>query len=210
MTQTDTTVGSVLDRLIADAEESSEITSEPQAKPVSKSVSYTTGLPARYRDEWPRPESDEWQRPFEKIIEKSNNGGIIGLIGPRGTGKTRFAAEAIRDISPEAATYTTAMQLFLRLRASYGKKAAESEDEIVNEMSRARLLVLDEVQERGNTAWEDRILTHILDRRYGAMKPTILIANLTESALIECLGDSIVSRLKETGGIIEVNGAVYR
>ena len=72
------------------------------------------------------------------------------------------------------------------------------------------MLILDEVQERGNTAWEDRILTHILDRRYGAMVPTIIIANLTESALVECLGDSIISRLTETGGVIEIDGPSHR
>lgn len=147
---------------------------------------------------------------FTKIMNKSEEGGIIALIGHRGTGKTRLAAEAMRNLAPEKGLYATAMGLFLRLRASYGKASKESEDEIVREMARTPLLILDEVQERGNTAWEDRILTHILDRRYGAMMPTIIIANLTEAALVDCLGESIISRLSETGGIIEITGPSHR
>ncbi len=143
-------------------------------------------------------------------MRRIRDGGIIALIGPRGTGKTRLAAEAMRDFAREHGHYTTAMGLFLRIRASYARNNDESEKEIVTHMTKTRLLVLDEVQERGNTAWEDRLLTHILDSRYGAMAPTIIIANLTESALADCMGDSIISRLEETGGIIEISGPSHR
>lgn len=183
----------------------------PGTAPAPRNISPRTEIPKRYRAEWPRPMADAaWVERFGKVMGKIEEGGIIALIGPRGTGKTRLSAEAVRNHAPEEASYTTAMALFLRIRASFGKNSKESEDDVVTEMARAPLLVLDEVQERGNTAWEDRILTHILDRRYGAMLPTIVIANLTESALVECLGDSIISRLTETGGVIEINGPSHR
>lgn len=175
-----------------------------------RSISHTTDLPKRYRAEWNRPMDAVWMDHFRKVTGTVETGGIIALIGPRGTGKTRLAAESIRNHSPEKAIYTTAMGLFLRIRASFGKSSKESEDQIVSELSRCPLLVLDEVQERGNTPWEDRLLTHILDRRYGAMSPTILIANLTLSALVDCLGDSITSRLNETGGILQIDGPSFR
>lgn len=177
----------------------------------ARDISPKTEIPKRYRAEWQRPQLDPvWMGNFSKVMAKIEDGGIVALIGPRGTGKTRLAVESARNLSPDSAHYTTAMGLFLRIRASFGKSSKESEDDIVSAMSKAPLLILDEVQERGNTAWEDRLLTHILDRRYGAMAPTIVIANLTESALVECLGDSIISRLTETGGILEIDGPSHR
>lgn len=175
-----------------------------------RDVSPATGLPKRYRPEWDRPDDPDWRGHFGRIMNRIEAGGIVALIGPRGTGKTQLAAEAMRNFSPETGTYTTAMGLFLRIRASFGKANRESEDDIVQEMARTPLLVLDEIQERGNTPWEDRLLTHVLDRRYGGMRPTLVIANLTESGLIDCLGDSIISRLQETGGILEIAGPSHR
>jgi DNA replication protein DnaC len=176
-----------------------------------RDIAFRTEVPKRYRAEWERPMLDPvWMAHFAKIMQKAEDGGIIALIGPRGTGKTRFATEAMRNLAPAKGSYTTAMGLFLRIRASFGKASKESEDDIVRDMATTKLLILDEVQERGNTAWEDRILTHILDRRYGAMAPTIIIANLTEAALVDCLGDSIISRLTETGGILEIDGPSHR
>lgn len=175
-----------------------------------RSISPFSGLEKRYRGEWPRPQDEDWLQKFASVMRKVETGGIVALIGERGNGKTRMAAEAMRNFSPEKGTYTTAMGLFLRIRASFGKMSRESEDEIVRELSRTPLLILDEVQERGNTPWEDRLLTHILDRRYASVSPTIVIANLKESALAECLGESIISRMEETGGILELAGKSHR
>jgi DNA replication protein DnaC len=195
--------------LIESAPEAGEPITIPAA--AKRNISPRTELPRRYRYEWERPEMDlVWMDYFERLMKRVDDGGIIALIGPRGNGKTRLAAEAMRNHSPDSGTYTTAMGLFLRIRASFGKTSRETEGEVVREMATTRLLILDEVQERGNTAWEDRLLTHILDKRYGAMVPTIVIANLTEAGLIECLGDSIISRLTETGGVISVDGPSHR
>ncbi|MCE5310478.1 MAG: ATP-binding protein [Acidobacteriales bacterium] len=179
-----------------------------------KTFAAQTGVPDRYRSKWPFPQDLEWLGRMEKIKGQTHHGGMAVLIGPRGTGKTRLAAEAMRYHPCDGillyARYTTAMGLFLRLRATYGGQSEESENDIVEAMATAPILTIDEIQERGHTAWEDRLLTHIIDRRYGAMLPTILIANLTIASLAECLGESIVSRIQETGGIIRVEGQSHR
>lgn len=174
-----------------------------------------TGFPAAYRPEWDRPLLDPgWTAHLATAAKRIESGGILAMIGPRGTGKTRLAAEAARDFAPVKSRYATAMGVFLRLRRSYhntaGKAAPESEADIVDELATAPLLVLDEIQERGNTGWEDRILTHIIDRRYGDRLPTVIIANLSESALVDNLGDSIVSRFHECGGMLELTGPSHR
>jgi DNA replication protein DnaC len=178
--------------------------------PNLRDISPRTGLDARYRPEWTRPSDSAWIDCFSSILATVKSGGMIALIGNRGTGKTRISAEAIRDFSRNKSTYMTAMGLFLRIRSTYGKKSSETETEVVTEISKSPLLVIDEIQERGNSLWEDRILTYIIDKRYSSMRPTIIIGNLTPESLISCLGDSVVSRINETGGVIEMKGKSHR
>ncbi|BCU77989.1 ATP-binding protein [Luteolibacter sp. LG18] len=203
-----------LEAMVAAAPEREEPTMPAVAGPPSGAshvrISTGTGMPARYREPWELPREPEWRERFLRVRERVRGKGLLALIGPRGTGKTRMAAEAMRRYSPDLGCYTTAMGFFLRLRASFSKTAAETEAEIVKELAGAPLLVLDEIQERSDSAWEDRMLTHLLDARYGAMRPTIVIANLTQEGLIECLGDSICSRLMETGGVLELAGPSHR
>lgn len=211
MTETEKSISTAMSRLdamIESAPAGQESAGQPgQAR--KNRISLKTGLGDRYRDEWDRPSDDEWARNFCKINEAHNKGAILAIIGPRGTGKTRLAAEAIREVG-ESARYATAMNIFLRVRESYGKSATESELDIVKELSRCPLLVIDEIQERGNSQWEDRILTHIIDNRYSNLRCTVIIANMTSGKLIENVGPSIADRMNEAGGIIELKGASRR
>lgn len=192
------------------------VTDEPIERPpleietTSRRLFVATGFPARYRDEWDRPVDAAWAERLEKMAASARIGGIIALVGTRGTGKTQIAAELVRDIDRANGRYMTAMGLFLDLRDSYRKTAKVSEREIVHGASRCPILVIDEVQERGGSEWEDRILTHIIDNRYGARKPTLLIANLRASEMAAQLGPSINDRIRESGGVIEMVGESWR
>lgn len=169
-----------------------------------------TGWRARYRQHWDRPDCERWRNRLERIKTRASNGGNMILIGNRGGGKTRLAAEACRDLHPTKCRYATAIGLFLRLRASFRRTATETEAEIVNELAGAPLLVLDELQERGESEWEDRILTHLIDERYARMLGTILIANLKPGELADHLGPSIADRMRETGGMVEITEESHR
>lgn len=173
-------------------------------------LAYQTGFPTRYTAIWSHPEANDWVKLYEKALAEVKDGGLLAITGSRGTGKTRLAAEVARAFSRKNSQYETAMGLFLKIRDSYNNKKAASELEIVTDLSKCELLVIDEIQERGNTEWEDRLLNHIIDKRYGNMKPTILIANLTKNELAAALGSSIVSRMNETGGMIEMTGKSHR
>jgi len=173
----------------------------------------TTNVPSRYRQPWARPNDPAWAQKHEHCKKIADSGGLILLIGDRGTGKTRLAAEIIRDRlswMPRPDRYMTAMEIFLMIRDAYAKKGSETEGSIVSALSSCRLLVIDEIQERSNSEWEDRIITHIIDRRYGAQLPTIIIGNLTPESMEKNLGESIVSRAQETGGIIKMTGKSHR
>lgn len=170
----------------------------------------STMVPKIYRPEWRRPSDKKWRENFRDLLSAVRNGGIVGMIGGRGVGKTRLAAEVVRDLNRENAFYTTAMDFFLRIRKTYKNRQGESEWDVVEEISRCPLLIFDELQVRGDKPWEDDLITHVVDKRYGAGLPAILIANLTEEKLMDSVGASIESRISHKGGIIEVKDIDHR
>jgi hypothetical protein len=50
----------------------------------------------------------------------------------------------------------------------------------------------------------------VLDKRHGAMRPTILIGNLTARDAVARIGASITDRMHQGGGFIEMSGPSKR
>ena len=174
-----------------------------------RSLGSRTGWPEKYLEAVKTPpHGKEWLLAYDAASERVKKNGIVVLYGKRGGGKTRMAAELAFMVGDSQ--YRTAMRFFLEVRATFRKGAERSEMEIIDELTKTELLILDEIQERGETAFEDRLLTHVIDARYSAMKPTILIANLAKTDLAESLGKSIVDRARENGKSIEFNWPSYR
>jgi DNA replication protein DnaC len=153
----------------------------------------------------------EWNDALRNLKSKIGTGFLVALIGTRGTGKTQMGVELIRtQINRlKSAQFTTAMDIFLAVKSSY-RKDGQDERVIVAEFCKPRLLVIDEIQERAETPWEDRILTHLIDRRYNDEKDTLLIGNLTPDQFAQHVGASILSRLNETGGIVQCDWESFR
>ena len=106
--------------------------------------------------------------------------------------------------------YVKASDIFRDIRSTYRSESRESETSIFKSFTRPKLLIIDEAQERAETEFEDRALTHIIDKRYDSMLHTVIISNLTKDALAKSLGTSIVSRIHETGDVIECNWPSFR
>jgi len=172
---------------------------------------------------------DEWQAAYQKALSIAESGGIVVAWGQRGTGKTQIAFEiaskgifhdpyfppAHRDgfslpIKSRPCIYAKAMDIFMRMKNGFQRKDQPSELEIVESLAQAAFLVIDEAHVRGETKYEDDKLTHIIDKRYDAMRPTMLITNLTNKDFAAQLSPSILSRISEIGGGIECNWQSYR
>lgn len=176
---------------------------------VFRAIGPRTGWPARYLEAaGAPPHGSQWLAAMELAEETVRKNGITVFYGPRGTGKTRMAAEL--SIIAGGSRYRTAMRFFLDVRATFQRDSELSEKDVLDDLAETPLLVLDEIQERGETSFEDRLLKHLIDARYAAMRPTILIANLTKKELASTLGPSIVSRAQENGKSIEFNWDSYR
>jgi DNA replication protein DnaC len=213
-----------IDRLLAELPEADEAEAaaspEPPAIAPNRLLS-AFGWPDRYLEPLDTPEGGEWLAGITLAAPVIEQGGILVLHGKRGTGKTQMAAEIARSKRfpfdsasglerKRSAHYQTAMRFFLTVRATFKKGSDKTELEIIDRMTEPGLLVIDELQERGETAFEDRLLTHLIDARYGACRPTILIANLSKEELGKSLGPSIVDRIHENGRCIDFTWSSYR
>lgn len=167
-----------------------------------------------------------WTVALEKLRAKilRPDGSIIGLIGPRGTGKTQMAFVLTRYCAEQAicehtafrkcsvAAYASLPFLQARVRSTYNsnERGGDTELSIIRELSRCRLLVLDEIHEGSGTDWASGFFTALIDRRYAAMLDTILISNETPDAFIKTIGPSVADRMRETGGVIVCDWPSFR
>jgi DNA replication protein DnaC len=107
-----------------------------------------------------------------------------------------------------------AADLFRDIRRAYVPvargEAGVSEVGIVDTWASFDLLVIDEFHQRGETAAENNLLVNLLDRRYDQRLCTILIANQSVEEFSDAVGDSVVSRINETGEIVPFNWPSYR
>jgi DNA replication protein DnaC len=150
----------------------------------------------------------KWQLAYDTALEILRSNGIVILYGQRGPGKTRMAAELA--VALGFGEYRTAMDFFVEVRATFKPRSPVDEGEVIDALTIARFLVLDEMQVRGGTVFESNLLTHLVDKRYSGMRPTVLIANLTHDQLAESLGASIVDRVAENGAVIHCDWPSFR
>jgi len=176
----------------------------------AKQILDASGLPEKHMAAI-EPMGEAWIKLETRLKAKIGSGFLIALCGGRGTGKTRLAASCAQQAAYQkrSVTYKTTMDFFLDIKASF-HQTGKTERDVIAEYAKPSLLILDETQERGETPWEDRLLTHLIDRRYGAEKDTLLISNQTKPAFLESMGESITSRIEETGGVAECNWPSYR
>jgi DNA replication protein DnaC len=167
------------------------------------------GIPLRNREAIVS-ENPKWNKIEERLNARLGSGFIVAIVGPRGTGKTQLGCGLCRSAAQAGrkCLYASAMGFFLDIKESFNDKT--SEKDVIERYAKPAVLVLDETQERGQTAWEDRLLTHLIDRRYGAKKDTLLLSNQTETEFLLSIGESIASRLRETGGIAVADWESFR
>ena len=102
------------------------------------------------------------------------------------------------------------MDFFVELRTTFKVDGEGDETGIMQRYTRPWLLVLDNVDRRGGSEWEDRMLTHLIDKRYDLGVATILIANLDLVAFAEHVGADVIDRIRDGGGLIVAEWPGFR
>jgi len=138
---------------------------------------------------------------FDRVLD--NGTGMI-LAGTPGTGKTHIAwgiVNELRDMEVPAALIQ-ASTMTGAVKDTYSRDSEHSAEQVVSTFADIDLLVIDEVGVQVQTDSEKRIFFDIINRRYEDMKPTIIITNLTIQETAQYIGERVIDRMREGGGVI--------
>lgn len=170
-----------------------------------------SGIPTTHR-ECIAHRGGKWGEVLTGIESRIGSGFMFALVGTRGNGKTQMAAELVKEFARrgKAGRYTRSIAILTKIKCSYRQDSDESEEEIVAEYCKLKFLAIDEMGKRNDTDWETRQLFNILDCRYGDRLDTLLISNQTQTEFESSIGVSVVSRMKERGGVIVCDWESFR
>ena len=144
-----------------------------------------------------------------------NNNKTTNLIlsGSVGTGKTLIAGALVSSLIRNGyyAKIRTISHIIRTFKGSWGKAATYTEQDVIDDMIKLDLLVIDEVGVQFGSDTEKMFIFEIIDGRYNKMKPTILISNLSMPGIKELIGERCIDRLREDGGkVIAFDSASQR
>lgn len=147
-------------------------------------------------------------REYARVFpDRLRTGSSLILCGNAGTGKTHLACSIALHVIREhalAAVYMTVGRAFRMVKETYRRDAGKTEEEVLSFFSTPELLVLDEIGVQYGSDTEKNILFEIVNERYEALLPTVLISNLALPALTEYAGERVIDRMKENGGKLVV------
>jgi DNA replication protein DnaC len=146
--------------------------------------------------------SREYAANFAAIRERGN---CLLLVGGPGTGKTHLACAILGQVitAGHSGLFLTVSEGLRLIRSTYSPGASQNEAQVFETLTSPDLLVLDEVGVAiGNDAKRRAMLFDVLNARYGEMRPTILIGNLTAAEMEQYLGERIMERLMDLGSIM--------
>lgn len=138
-------------------------------------------------------------------------GSSLILSGTVGTGKTHLSIGIANEViaNGHSALFSTVSGMVRRVRSSWGKNN-EDETAVMNIFIAPDLLIVDEVGVQSGSDNEHQILFEILNARYEACKPTILLTNLplqdqtengaSRKGLKSFIGERLLDRMREGGG----------
>lgn len=180
------------------------------------SIRHGARLPARLsvktEELLPTTEGTEWRNKLDSILESLGTGGkLYSLVGSYGVGKSQLgvglcwlAAEKLID-----SRFIHATELFDTIKDVYRSDDGDTIQQILSVYAKPKLLVIDEVN-NGLSEHDIRYLHRVVCGRFDAMKDTLLISNEKKADFQKLVGDRVVSRMIEAGGIIEANWPSFR
>lgn len=128
----------------------------------------------------------------------------LALCGSCGTGKTHLACAAIHSVIANGfcGAHLTLMELVTAVRDTWRRDSVRSTEQVLQAWLEPDLLVIDEIGAGRSDRAQIQLLLDLLERRYSALRPTMLLANLTPRQLEECLGEAVIDRVHENGGAV--------
>lgn len=135
---------------------------------------------------------------------RRNKGQTLILHGPPGTGKNHLATAICVEVKKAgfSAAIITASDLLSRIRDTWGAAVeySPSETQIIQKFGEIDLLVIDEVGRQSGSQNEKNIFFRVINARYEAVVPTIILSNYSCEEIAQWIGQATYDRLREGGG----------
>jgi DNA replication protein DnaC len=174
-------------------------------------------IPERFKDstfENYKSTSEEQQdiiKSLKEFIDNPRRDGLI-MIGKVGTGKNHLAIATMKEFIKQTEQTALIIKFSKMIREVTDNWITRKlpEEEIISKLTSPYLLVVNEIGVQFGSDKERNLFTEILDDRYEALKPTILIGNVTIGDISDLLGDRVVDRFKEDGQVLVFTWESYR
>ncbi|MEC9452986.1 MAG: ATP-binding protein [Cyanobacteriota bacterium] len=139
----------------------------------------------------------------ERLLSGAVCGGLV-LTGNPGTGKTHLACAVANAYQQQDKTvaFMSVAAMIRKIRESYRSDSSMTEGEAIRAFRDIDLLLLDEVGRQKGDEKEINLLMEVINERYGWEKPTVLLSNLDLGKMNSLLGEPIIDRMREDGGMV--------
>lgn len=120
------------------------------------------------------------------------------FLGKPGTGKSHLCCGIVSALYR---THTVRRidlpDLIREIRSTWSRKSERTEDEVLDFYGAADLLIIEEVGTGAGTDDERARVFQVINRRYEAMLPTVVVSNLSFDELQHEMGERVIDRLRE-------------
>jgi DNA replication protein DnaC len=151
-------------------------------------------------------------KAFRDAIANGPAWAVLVLMGNVGTGKTLLAselAESLIEGLSMSVRYCTAKQMIAEIQAAYSAEGKSEEMEVLRFVQYG-LLILDEIDAKPDRENANLLLTEVINRRYNAEMPVVVITNQPFDNLAKFVGDRVDDRLHENAFVCSFDWPSFR
>lgn len=148
----------------------------------------------------------------QTFAERKAEGASLVFSGRPGTGKSHLACSIARAVVDGGGTalYATARDLIRMLRQTWERDAERGESDVLADLVRVDLLVVDELGVGFGSDAEKLQFFDVLDGRYREQQPIVVLTNLDRAGLAAFIGQRAYDRLREAGTWVPFDWDSYR
>lgn len=135
--------------------------------------------------------------------ENRSKGRSLILVGSVGAGKNHIACSIAKHVMyhhKATVLFRTADQAVRMVKDTWVRGCERSASDVMADMIKPDLFILDEIEDLSD--YDKRIIFEVMNERYLAKKPCIILGNTSIEQLKRYLGERVMDRLSEDGGEI--------
>lgn len=136
-------------------------------------------------------------------VQQGGRGNVV-MCGKPGTGKTLLVAATVNQLlaAGKRCKIVKMLDLIRELKDCWRRGADYTETQLIKQFAGYDLLVIDEVGLGYGSDTEKLFIFDVVDGRYNNMLPTVLVSNLDLTGVKQAIGERVVDRLREDGGLV--------